>query len=153
MAERPRFRIMDLIVLVAASAVATGAVMALDHMNEADQGKLAFWLVFAGVALVGYLAARFGRTPEVRLIIVGLALAFAGAADALFIDGYMDAPTAAVVACIGLTSAGLVLLVAGVMHGLRARRGRPRRDGRSRRARMGVADPVAAAHPLDRGSS
>ena len=146
MPDRPRFRIMDLIVLVAASAVATGAAMALDRMPEHDQGELAFWLVFAGVILVGYLAARFGRTPEVRLIVVGLAVAFAGAADAMFLDAYMDAPTAAVVACIGLTLAALVLLVGGVVHGLRARRASAAElqpDGRP----LGTVP-----HPLDLGS-
>jgi hypothetical protein len=119
MPERPRFRIMDLIVLIAASAVAAGAVVALDRMSEADQGKVAFWLVFVGFALVGYLAVRFGGTAGIRLIVLGIALAFAGAADALFLDGYMDAPTAAVVACIGLTMASLVLLVGGVILVLR----------------------------------
>src|SRR5579875_175131 len=119
MAERPRFRIMDLVVLVAVSAMGAGAWTALDHMNEQDQGRLAFWLVFAGVIVVGYLAARFAKTAEVRLIVVGLAVAFAGAADAMFLDGYMDCPTAAVVAGVGLTLASVVLLVAGVVHGLR----------------------------------
>ena len=107
-------------------------------MNEQDQGKLAFWLVFAGVVLVGYLASRFARTPEVRLIVVGLAVAFAGAADAMFLDAYMDAPTGAVVACGGLTLASLVLLVGGVIHGLRARR-----------VPAPSADPWPATHPLD----
>jgi hypothetical protein len=145
MPDRPRFRILDLVVLVAASAVATVGAMALDRMPEHDQGKLAFWLVFAGVILVGYLAARFGRTPEVRLIVVGLAVAFAGAADAMFLDAYTDAPTAAVVACACLTLASLVLLVGGVVHGLRARRiaapaTDPQPDGR----------PLGSVpHPLD----
>lgn len=142
MGERPRFRIMDLVVFVAASAIATGAVIALDHMSESDQGKLAFWLVFIGVALVGYLAARFGGTPEVRLIVVGLAVAFAGAADAMFLDAYTDAPTAAVVACAGLTLASLVLLVGGVVHGLRSRW-----DGPSRIEDEPYATP--SPHPLD----
>ena len=109
MADRPRFRIMDLVVLIAASAIAFGAAIALDRMGEKDQGKLAFWLVFIGVLLVGYLAARFARTPEVRLIVIGLAVAFAGAADAMFLDAYTGAPTAAVIACAGLTLASLVV--------------------------------------------
>jgi hypothetical protein len=146
MPDRPRFRIMDLLVLIAASAIATVAAMALDRMNDQDQGKLAFWLVFGGVILVGYLAARFGRTPEVRLIVAGLAVAFAGAADAMFLDAYMDAPTAAVVACAGLTLASLVLLVGGVVHGLRPRRAPaadPQQDG-------GPHGTVHSPHLLDR---
>jgi MFS family permease len=145
MPDRPHFRIMDLIVLVAASAVATGGATALQQMPEHDQGKVAFWLVFAGVLLVGYMAARFGRTPEVRLIVVGVAIAFAGAADAMFLDVYSDAPTAAVVACAGLTLASLVLLVGGVVNGLRSRRlpKEPRPDGRP-------LDAVKSPHPLDR---
>jgi uncharacterized membrane protein len=144
MPDRPRFRIMDLVVLIAASAVATASATALQGMPEHDQGELGFWLVFAGVVLVGYLAARFGGTPEVRLIVVGVALAFAGAADAMFLDLYSDAPTAAVVAGAGLTLASLVLLVAGVIHGLRARRftSGPRPDGRP-------LDAVSSPHPLD----
>lgn len=125
MGDRPRFRIMDLVVLVAASAIAAGSWAALDQMNETDQGKLAFWLVFAGVVLVGYLAVRFGPTREVKLIVLGLAVVLAGAADAMFLDAYMDAPTAAVVACVGLNLAGLVLLIGGVVDGLRVRRARP----------------------------
>ncbi len=151
MADRPRFRIMDLIVLIAVTAVATGAEVVLEHMSDPDQGKVAFWLVFAGVALVGYLAARFGRTPEVRLIVVGLAVAFAGAADAMFLDAYMDAPTAAVVACVGLTLAGLVLIVAGVVHGFRARRAEA--PTFVSRPTDGSLDAVAAPHPLDLESS
>jgi MFS family permease len=145
MLDRPRLRIMDLVVLIAATAVATAGANALNQMPEHDQGKVAFWLVFAGVLLVGYLAARFGRTPEVRLIVVGLAVAFAGAADAMFLDVYSDAPTAAVVACIGLTLASLVLLIGGVVHGLRARRfaAAPHTDGRP----LGA---VSSPHPLDR---
>jgi hypothetical protein len=147
MAQRSRFRIMDLIVLVAASAIGISAAAALDHMKDADQGKLAFWLVFTGVILVGYLAARFARTPEVRLIVVGLAVAFAGAADAMFLDAYMDAPTAAVVVCVGLTLASLVLLVGGVIHGLRSRQGAALvtsawHDGQPHEA-------APAPHPLD----
>lgn len=138
MADRARFRIMDLVVLIAAAAIATAAARALDRMNEVDQGKLGFWLVFLGVGLVGYLAGRFARTAEVRLIVIGLAVAFAGAADALFLDGYMDAPTAAVVACLALTLASLVLLVAGVIHGLRARRPGPPPTG-----------AAPESHPLD----
>jgi hypothetical protein len=150
MADRPRFRIMDLIVLIAASAIAFGAVVALDRMNDVAQGKLAFWLVFTGVVLVGYLAARFARTPEVRLIVVGLAVAFAGAADAMFFAAYMDSPTAAVVACVGLTLASLVLLVGGVVNGLHARRIDaiavvPRPDG--------PLEAAPAPHPLDLESS
>ncbi len=145
MPDRPRFRIMDLLVLVAVSAVATGAATALQDMNDADQGKVAFWLVFAGVILVGYLAGRFGQTPEVRLIVVGLAVAFAGAADAMFLDAFMDAPTGAVVACAGLTLASLVLLVGGIVHSLRARQfpHEPRPDGRPLHA-------TNSPHPLDR---
>ncbi len=145
MPDRPRFRIMDLVVLVAVSAVATGAAMALDRMNESDAGRLGFWLVFLGVLLIGYLVARFARTPEVRLIVVGLAVAFAGAADAMFLDAYADAPTAAVVAGVGLTLASLVLLVGGVVHGLRARRAAhaPRPDG-------STFDAVDSREPLDR---
>lgn len=142
MAERPRFRIMDLIVLIAASAVAAGAVVALDRMSEADQGKLAFWLVFVGFALVGYLTARFGRTAGIRLIVLGIALAFAGAADALFLDAYMDAPTAAVVACIGLTMASLVLLVGGVILVVRDR-------GTFPVVPAPGADGAVISHPLD----
>jgi hypothetical protein len=121
MPARPRFRIIDLVVLVAASAIAFGAAVELDRMSETDQGKLAFWLVFLGFALIGYLAARFGGTPGVRLIVLGIALAFAGAADAMLLDAYMDAPTGAIVACVGLTTASLVLLVGGVVHVLRDR--------------------------------
>jgi hypothetical protein len=151
MAQRSRFRIMDLIVLIAASAITFGAVVALDRMNDKDQGKVAFWLVFIGVILVGYLAGRFARTPEVHLIIIGLAVAFAGAADAMFLDAYMDAPTAAVVACLGLTLASLVLLIGGIVHGLRARivetlAGIPRSDD-------GQTDAARAPHPLDMESS
>ena len=147
MPDRPRFRIMDLIVLIAASAVATGAATALQQMADPDQGKVAFWLVFVGVALVGYLAARFGGTPEVRLIVVGLAVAFAGAADAMFLDAYMDAPAAAVVAGVGLTLASLVLLIAGVVHGLRAR------TGEAPAVSPRPVDAVAAPHPFDLESS
>jgi hypothetical protein len=151
MAQRSRFRIMDLVVLIAASAIAFGAAVALDRMNDKDQGKLAFWLVFIGVILVGYLAGRFARTPEVRLIIVGLAVAFAGAADAMFLDAYMDAPTAAVVACSGLTLASLVLLVGGIVNGLLARRLETLAG--IYRSEDGPPDAARAPHPLDMETS
>jgi hypothetical protein len=132
---------MDLVVLVAASAIATGAAVALDRMSDSDQGKLAFWLVFVGIALVGYLVARFGGTAGVRLIVLGVAMAFAGAADAMFLDAYMDAPTAAAVACIGLTMASLVLLVGGLVHVLRDR---PAAPGVSATAEADHVHPLGA---------
>jgi hypothetical protein len=142
---------MDLIVLIAASAIAFGAAAALDHMNDEGQGKVAFWLVFIGVLLVGYLTVRFARTPEARLIIIGLAVAFAGAADAMFLDVYMDAPTGAVVACIGLTLASLVLLVGGVVNGLRARQGQLSAD--FTRLNNGPPEAAQVPHPLDMETS
>ena len=138
--DRPRFQfmILDLVVFVAAAAVGVAAETASVRANIQVAGWIGFWLVFAGVGFVGYLAVRFGRTREVRLIVLGLAVAFAGAADAMFFASYLNQGVASFAAVFALGPVALALVVGGLIHGLRA----------PRSAHLSVPEPPRP-HPLD----
>jgi len=121
MPTRPGFRIIDLVVAVAALGVALGGGIGIRDAYGPDIGSIAFWLVFAGVVVVGYLTARFARTREVRLIVVGIALAFAAAADQLYSDIHIKPGPNGGGGLVGLTAAAVLLVLGGVAHGLMTR--------------------------------
>ena len=120
MAARPGLRLLDLVVAVAAVGVALGGGTGINASSGEDIASIAFWLVFAGAAVVAYFAGRFARTREVRLIVVGTALAFAAAAIEMYkaIHININSPGASAIGAFGLEAVAFVMVLGGVAHGL-----------------------------------
>jgi hypothetical protein len=148
MAQRSRFRIFDLVVAVAASGVGLGGGVLLGRSrNGPDRLELIFWLVFAGYTVVAYYATRFVRSRGARSIILGIALAFASAALAMYHEVtpiFQRDPLSIVGVTGGLTLAALMLIAAGAIHNLL--------DHRHELKHPLPPGPELAspAHPLDR---
>jgi peptidoglycan/LPS O-acetylase OafA/YrhL len=122
--RRFQFRLLDLVVLVAAAAVGLAGAAGINN-NRYDlryRVEAAFWLVLAGYVLLAYLVVPFARTRETRLIVLGVGLVFAAAADALYLGVDANLGWMIVAPTLGMSAVALALVIGGIVHGLRARR-------------------------------
>jgi drug/metabolite transporter (DMT)-like permease len=122
MAERVRFRIGDLLMLVAFSGAAFGGAAFIEAARlEKYVGEAAFWLVLLGFAVVLYLVYRFVASRENRLILLGLGVAFAAAAASMYMSVYLNMTGVVGFTVVGLMTVAVVLVAGGVAQGLLTR--------------------------------
>jgi hypothetical protein len=128
MAERVRFTIGDLLMLVTVSGAAFGGAAFIRAAGSpyapgrtTDIGEAAFWLVVLGVASVIYVVFRFVPSRENRLILLGLGVAFAAAAASIYMSVYLNMNGAAALTVAGLMAVAVVLVAGGVAQGLLTR--------------------------------
>lgn len=146
MAERPRFRIFDLVVAVAAAGVAFAATVRITGPgSRSDVGEIAFWLNFGGFVLVAYGVARFVRDRGVRWLILGVTLAFAASAVGVYGFLYVDMDYEIALPVAALAMPALVLVAGGVAHGL-LDRWHELKDP----PRVASIESPPTPHPLDR---
>jgi hypothetical protein len=118
MVERSRFRIMDLVVAVAAAGVGFGGNAYIEaSADRSGISAAAFWMIGSEYAAVAYYVTRFVRGRSARLLVLAVALGFAAAAVGLYLSyNGLDVETIAPVG--GLMAIACVLAVGGVAHGL-----------------------------------
>lgn len=122
MADRRRFRIMDLVVAVAAAGVGFGGVAYIEGSdNRSGVVETILLATIAAYAVVAYYVARFVRRRSTQLLILAVALAFAstiiGIYTVLLCIG-MGIGVEVVLPVGGLMMVALVLAIGGVVHGL-----------------------------------
>jgi uncharacterized membrane protein len=122
MADRVRFTIGDLLMLVAFSGAAFGGAAFIEATRlEKYVGEAAFWLVVLGFAGVLYLVYRFVPSRENRLILLGLGVAFAAAAASMYMSVYLNMTGVVGFTVVGLMTVAVVLVTGGVAQGLLTR--------------------------------
>jgi hypothetical protein len=122
MAERVRFTIGDLLMLVTVSGAAFGGAAFIRGAGSPnDVGEAAFWMVVLGVASVTYVVFRFVPSRENRLILLGLGVAFAAAAASIYLNVYLGMEGVAALTVAGLMAVAVVLVAGGVAQGLLTR--------------------------------
>ena len=123
MAERPRFRIIDLVVAVAAAAGPFGAYALLERRPDgSDVWEIALWLIVWGYAAIAYVVVRFVRTLAVQLLALGISLAFVTAAVGVYGQAYLP-DFRPLLVLLGLAPVALVLVAGGIAHSLLATTG------------------------------
>ena len=143
MSERPRFRIMDLVVAVAAAGVGFGGNAYIEGSTDRSGiSAAAFWMIGAEYFVIAYYVTRFVRGRSARLLVLAVALGFAAAAVGLYFSfNSLDVETIAPVG--GLMALAFVLAVGGVSHGLLDHW----RESRVHQPDLSIEAPT---HPLDR---
>ena len=147
MAERPRFRIMDLVVAVAAAAGPFGAYALLERRPDGSDvwGDPLSWLIVWGYAAIAYVVVRFVRTLAVQLLALGISLAFVTAAVGVYGQAYLP-DFRPLLVLLGLALRGIAVLVTGgVAHGLL-----DRWHERKNPPRPAPIETPTTPHPLER---